>query len=1481
MQSRPYFKKSTAEIEEIYNHGVNNLALWKELHLELQHRDKPKAIQLSAKISAAIDKYKPASSLPSDTPKPRPSKLQSQPDLQPVAPPITSQSTPQTAAPKVTWIYATDKVRSGAQSKPHTATPLIPPSELQPQLITTYPAAPPQPTKPVPPSKPQASPVAPSISKPLDKARTHVINVIEYLSALARVNAVVVRDIENYQNILWLSDIPRDGTNCYSRTWGADESTPDDIWLEIKKIPEPPLPAVPKICEQWVIESQLRKFDSIPSLNQTITITTKVIDPDTGEQHEALETRRLADTPVVKTSWDAYLQQKWQPWVAVYKKYLEIQKVFGALYSIYQEQQRLGEQYELIVGLGLLTWRQPKGQSVRRHLLVAKASLEFESAIGRFVVKPAPDGDQAEVELDMLEQDCFPANASSLMAAGRQLRDNFWDRTTSNSILSSISNSLEGQGRGIYNVDAERPSGANSSDVPLIEFAPALILRKRSQKGLLNILADMLHQVENGGEIPIQFLDLCEAADPNDLQEETGEHVSELPNHIYFPLPANEQQRQIIYKFNKNRGVLVQGPPGTGKSQTISNLICHLLATGQRVLVTAKSARALEVLHEKIPQAVSPLCISMLGSGTDERESLERSVNGILNNINSRNDIATARKIEELEKKMDESKKGKAEAEYALVALRERETFQHSIAGDAYKGTAAAIASKLAGDESLYNWLDDEITEADDVPLSRVEIDELEVLLLGISSEKEVELSKYIPDTTKDIPDCENLRGLWLQLTNYELSVKDSEERLSSLSGQTIAKSRREQIVALSGAIEHLVAEIHSVNRRPLSWVGGAVKEVLADLDTPWKQLHKLTTERLTNLKTMAEKTQSCVVDIPVGIELMRLSADAKSLVTHFSSGGGLKQFGLFEHPIIKKYGATVRQVRLNGQECLDKNLLPNLIDFLNVKFLLTEIWSLWAGKASSQTEKHPLMQIAEIEELIEALDNVLELYSKRAEVISAVAAIPGLPRPKFEDIESLSELIETCQNVLEQAELKQVKQKLLQEAGRVSSAVSRADAHPLCSEISRAFNDRDPDRYYKAVNSLQSIKAQHSRVAIKNKHLNALTSKAPRFASRLSTRQDKQLAIQHLKNLDRAWSWRQATDWMITFQNQDGNVLERNIRRLEVTYSKALEELAALKAWSHCFSRMTRTHQQHLVSWHQSMRRLGKGTGKHAHKHRLDAQQSLNECKGAVPAWVMPLHRVYETVEASPACFDVIIVDEASQCGYEALPLLYLAKKIIVVGDEKQISPEAVGTDRAHVFNLMKAHLSDFKYKASFDIENSLFAHGQIRFGNRITLREHFRCAPEIIRFSNDLCYTSDPLIPLKQIPPNRLEPLKAVHITSGYREGSGQTIVNRPEAEEIVRQIVECCSDSRYDGMTMGVIVLQGDAQSKIIEDMLVKQLGTEEMQERRLLCGNPYSFQGDERDVVFMSMVAATNERIGALVQEKDTRRFNVAAMLIGMQ
>ena len=98
----------------------------------------------------------------------------------------------------------------------------------------------------------------------------------------------------------------------------------------------------------------------------------------------------------------------------------------------------------------------------------------------------------------------------------------------------------------------------------------------------------------------------------------------------------------------------------------------------------------------------------------------------------------------------------------------------------------------------------------------------------------------------------------------------------------------------------------------------------------------------------------------------------------------------------------------------------------------------------------------------------------------------------------------------------------------------------------------------------------------------------------------------------------------------------------------------------------------------------------------------------------------------------------------------------------------------------------------------------------------------PEIIRFSNDLCYSDTPLIPLRQYGPNRLPPLEHVFVSGGYREGSNNRAINRPEADAIVEKIAELCGDSRYYGKTMGVVVLQGEAQAGLIEGQLLERLG-----------------------------------------------------------
>ncbi|PTX52694.1 uncharacterized protein DUF559 [Melghirimyces profundicolus] len=78
-----------------------------------------------------------------------------------------------------------------------------------------------------------------------------------------------------------------------------------------------------------------------------------------------------------------------------------------------------------------------------------------------------------------------------------------------------------------------------------------------------------------------------------------------------------------------------------------------------------------------------------------------------------------------------------------------------------------------------------------------------------------------------------------------------------------------------------------------------------------------------------------------------------------------------------------------------------------------------------------------------------------------------------------------------------------------------------------------------------------------------------------------------------------------------------------------------------------------------------------------------------------------------------------------------------------------------------------------------------------------------------------------------------------------------------------------------TFGVISLLGNDQAQFIENRLREAIGEEEMLKRKIICGDAYAFQGDERDIIFLSMVVADNVRFQAQVRKDAKQRFNVAA------
>lgn len=154
--------------------------------------------------------------------------------------------------------------------------------------------------------------------------------------------------------------------------------------------------------------------------------------------------------------------------------------------------------------------------------------------------------------------------------------------------------------------------------------------------------------------------------------------------------------------------------------------------------------------------------------------------------------------------------------------------------------------------------------------------------------------------------------------------------------------------------------------------------------------------------------------------------------------------------------------------------------------------------------------------------------------------------------------------------------------------------------------------------------------------------------------------------------------------------------------------------------------------------------------------------------------------------------------------------------------------------------------------------------------LREHFRCVEPIIRFSFQ--FYEEPIIPVRIAKPSeRLSPpLVDVYIPHGRKD---KRQINVDEAEAIVDEIERIIKEPQFAGRTIGVVSLLAAKQAYYIQARLLERIGEENFLRHQITCGDAPTFQGKERDIMFVSMVECPTTRstkTALLFQQ----RFNVA-------
>ncbi|EGW41395.1 AAA domain-containing protein [Desulfosporosinus sp. OT] len=1273
-----------------------------------------------------------------------------------------------------------------------------------------------------------------------------VKKVFQYLLAVKSLTIPVDRDVNKYISLWWEDEIPNI-EGCY--LFGSGKNP--EAWLEVHKQNIDLPPVLPQILENWIIWN--------PKNPTTKPVTKEIMD---------IEGNLFTDSTERVETWEKWLV-KWDSWsIDIMPKYL-IQKIYGEFFALYQTFQSESETIELAWGHGLLTWHS-NGERVKRPLFVTHMELVFNSKQGSFEI--VPNGKPTALEIDMLAGIELP-NIDMINKIDKGIQEvgiDPRDKTTLEPLSKQIVNILSPSGKTYFSVPRE---AVKISDSPIIYDCPVLFLRKRSGRQWQTELKNIIKAIDDGCSIPAPIISLVTEENLNSVLSEAQaqEQVNwrKVGEEILFPLPANNEQKEIVQRLAANYGVTVQGPPGTGKSHTIANLVSHLLAHGKRVLVTSHTERALRVLADKIPEEIRPLCVSVTGGDLDSIKEVEQSIRVISENLSI--------DVETLNKEIDQDKAILRDTRAKVAELRynQRKAAENEHMTVNFKGaeqTPLEIAKWIKENEERHGWLPDSI----DFNSSQPSHEKVSAFFkfAGLLKRNDIESLRFSRPITSKLPSSYEFKILIDAINQKEKIVEMSK---SYINGWHL---HSDPLLEVNKWIEHLDLAIQKLQVFNVPWLKPIFEEITDNelSRNSWIEFKIDCEKLLKELNPLNRSLSEYVVEMPEK-DLSVLLADFEALREHLNKNTNLSW--IFTKVTGRKYKYILDTCKVNNSAVRTVGNVEIFIQHITKIEKTQKLVNRW-NSAISEVKGEILAintprVLAVIERHLRSIEDALKWHETIVKPVRPILSHFGiLEKINIKDERALTQVKKGFEAIQNRQRLEAIQREVETLRSYLISGSSQNAAHRLWNDLIRALDTRNSslwDMTVSELNRLASLEPLYREFDVISKELSRTV---PRWVAQTISDGGNGEPLVPPKDWIDAWTWAQGSNFLKTLkQNNNPEELQRLISEEERNEANILKEIISKSTWVRQIERTTETQKRSLYAWIQAIRRVGKGTGKYADKHRLDAKKEMEKCRLAIPVWIMPVHKVIENFSVSDDLFDVVIVDEASQCDLFALVTLFRSRKAVIVGDDKQISPESVGKDQTDVNKLIARYLTDIPQKERYDMQTSLYDTALRIFPGNLMLKEHFRSIPEIIQFSNDQFYGGD-IEPLRLPETNEIlsPPILAVRVSDGFREESTAAL-NYPEAEALVDKVIECCGLPEYKEKSMGVISLQGRQQAIVIQEKLREKLGDSELINRKLICGEAYSFQGDERDVIFLSMVAANNTRIGALVKAADEKRFNVAA------
>jgi very-short-patch-repair endonuclease len=1286
-----------------------------------------------------------------------------------------------------------------------------------------------------------------------DVAQSRLTQVFKFLKALNELRNPVPRDLSAYSQILRLDAWPLHPNIIVQRGDREDEEDDADTDAEMEPIiriqrarltscPSPPARLDGWLKPNWqIIDAEVEVLESRNFINQEKeTITVGFVDAP--ERVEALNL------------WKATRAE----WALAERPAIAARQLFERIHALWTTMQREGDRVELVLADGMLD---EATQLIRHPVLMQRVNFEFDPAVPEFRFSAGTE----KVELHRALLRLVPSiEARMITYFDKQLDAHPVEPLGGESTIGFLRSLVQG----IFNdgefLDAK--AQGTTAEHPTIWREPVIFLRPRIA-GLNTTLDFILEDLEGEVAIPeglsgivgveTDGIDVSERG----LDEETAPAPSAAEPDILFSKPANREQYEIAARLAKARAVLVQGPPGTGKTHTIANLLGYLLAQGKTVLVTAHTTKALRVLREKIDKGLQPLCLSVLGRDSESQNQMKESAQEIANRLSSSNAASLRKQAALLRDKRRQLLEVAASLRRQLRDARFSEVEEIVIGGEGL--SPIEVAKRVRVDADRDDWIPGPLQSGVLCPLSESEVRQLYATHATLTISDEAQLTVPQPSLAH-IVSAADFRLLANERAGTDSRAKSHRADLwLENAGTGYSAAQLQELHQRVCAASSVLTEKENWLREVLfaGWMGGDHRGTWDDL---LGYIDSLAAEAAT--ATRLQRTHG--PELPKGRPVAQVAATLDEIISHLEGG---HSFGLMTKLRHRDWRELIELCCVEGR-------IPQTVDefrALRAVARLQENRDRFAGRwrraveslggpqldsLGNSPERAAQSYAAEIRNRLEWRAMVWEPLTEElrsvgfrwGDWLATHMPVPGdhgeIARVQRAGSQGLAEIVEAQAALIRQVELSAA----LQSQRTYLAGFPQSDS---ASVLLMAQDSWDPENYEAACRELARSEGLHSAYDTRSDLLDKMVKVAPAWAHAIFRRQKPHDTAQPPGNCVTAWRWRQ---WCQELERRASVSMTDLQERLDKTENELREGAAQIierETWAAQCERTGLRAKQALMGFVQTIRKIGKGTGKRVPELLRQARQLLASARQAVPVWIMPLSRVYENFDPRVTKFDVVIIDEASQSDVTALAALYLGRDHVVVGDKEQVTPDAVGQRVDEVVRLISTDLQGIPNSHLYDGQTSIYDLAETAFGGVVALREHFRCVPEIIQFSNHLSYNNS-IRPLREPFSSPVRPALIPHRVHGFRSKGQKS--NDVEAEEIASLVVACLTDPAYEHndlgqpTTFGVISLLGDEQALLIENMLRIRLSPDVFAKHRLLCGNAAQFQGDERDVVFLSMV-----------------------------